>query len=128
MSIPENCRYTKSHEWVRAEGDLAVVGITNHAQEALGDITFVELPSVGQDMTQGSEMGVIESVKAASDLYSPLCGQVAEVNQELDGKPELVNESPYDQGWIVKLGGINEEQLCALMDAAGYQQFLESEV
>jgi len=127
MDVAGNCQFTRTHEWVRIEGELAVVGITDHAQEALGDITFVELPSVGQDMTQGGELGVIESVKAATDFHSPLSGQVAEINEALDGKPELINESPYDQGWIVKLRGVKEDQLASLMDAAGYRRFLESE-
>ena len=127
MDVAINCQFTRTHEWVRVEGALAVVGITDHAQEALGDITFVELPSAGQDMTQGGELGVIESVKAASDFHSPLSGQVAESNAALDGKPELINESPYDQGWLVKLRGVKEEQLASLMDAAGYRRFLESE-
>jgi len=127
MSIPDDCKFTKTHEWVRMEGGLAIVGITDHAQQALGDITFVELPTAGTDVERGGEMGVIESVKAASDVYSPLTGQVAEVNKELDDKPELVNESPYELGWIVKLSGVDQQQVAPLMDAGAYRQFVESE-
>jgi len=127
MSIPDNCSYTKTHEWVRIDGDLAVAGITDHAQESLGDITYVELPSSGQRVEQGGELGVIESVKAASDLYAPLSGEVAEANAALADQPELVNESPYERGWLVKLRDVSGDELASLMDAEAYGAFLESE-
>ncbi len=99
--IPEDLRYTKEHEWVRLEGERAVVGITDHAQNELTDVVYVELPSVGDGFAKGQEFAVVESVKAASEIYAPLSGTVAEVNKELDDRPELVNDSPYEAGWLV---------------------------
>ena len=101
---PDNCRYEKTHEWVRIEGDLAVVGITDHAQDSLGDITFIELPNTGTSVQKNTECGVIESVKAASDLLSPITGEIAEVNGSLETSPELVNREPYGKGWLYKIG------------------------
>ncbi|MFQ5908991.1 MAG: glycine cleavage system protein GcvH [Thermoplasmata archaeon] len=99
--VPENLHYTKEHEWVRREGDRAVVGITDHAQTELTDVVYVELPEVGAEFSAGEWFAVIESVKAASEVYAPFPGRVAEVNKELDDRPELVNDSPYDKGWLV---------------------------
>ncbi len=99
--IPEDLRYTKEHEWVRIEGERAVVGITDHAQNELTDVVYVELPSVGDKFATGESFAVVESVKAASEIYAPVSGIVAEVNKELDDRPELVNESPYEAGWLV---------------------------
>lgn len=121
---PQDCKFTKTHEWVRAAGDLVVMGITDHAQAALGDITFIELPAAGTGVEAGGELGVIESVKAAGDLYAPVSGEVAEVNRDLKEQPELVNASPYAAGWMVKLRGSNAAELAALMDAEAYRQFL----
>jgi len=101
--IPGDLKYTTSHEWVRIEGGTAVVGITDFAQEQLGDITFVDLPAVGTNLTQGKELGSIESVKAASDLYSPVTGEVVAVNDDLASAPELINQEPYARGWLVKV-------------------------
>ncbi|MBF0482309.1 MAG: glycine cleavage system protein GcvH [Desulfovibrionaceae bacterium] len=101
--IPGDLKYTKSHEWARIEGDTAVVGITDFAQEQLGDITFVDLPALGAGLTEGAELGSIESVKAASDLYSPVTGEVSAVNEALASEPELVNREPYGRGWLVKV-------------------------
>jgi glycine cleavage system H protein len=101
--IPGDLKYTASHEWVRIEGDTAVVGITDFAQQQLGDITFADLPAVGTGVAEGKEMGSIESVKAASDLYSPVTGEVVAVNGELEAAPELVNQEPYGRGWLVKV-------------------------
>jgi glycine cleavage system H protein len=101
--IPADLKYTKTHEWTKIEGETAVVGITDFAQEQLGDITFVDLPAVGSTVEAGKEMGSIESVKAASDLYSPVSGEVAEVNAELENAPELVNQEPYGRGWLIKV-------------------------
>lgn len=122
---PDDRKYTKTHEWIKVEGDMAIVGITDHAQEALGDITFVELPAVGQAVEQGGECGVIESVKAASDMYAPIAGEVAETNSELDDKPEIVNNDPYEKGWIFKLKNFSEKQMKSLMDATEYEATLE---
>src|SRR5437588_12190466 len=101
--VPEELRYTKDHEWIRVEGDVGTVGITDHAQEELGDIVFVELPKVGTQLEQSASFGSVESVKAVSDIYSPAAGQVTEVNQALAEAPEKVNEDPYGQGWIMKI-------------------------
>jgi len=125
--IPEDRKYAKTHEWIKIEGNTAVAGITDHAQEALGDITFIELPAVGDVLERGSECGVIESVKAASDIYAPITGKVAEINSELQSRPEIVNESPYEKGWIFKLKKFDAEQLEDLLDAAEYEAILDEE-
>ena len=117
---PDDRMYVKTHEWIRVEDDIAMVGITDHAQEALGDITFVELPTVGEFVQQGGECGVIESVKAASDIYAPVSGVVAEVNSELEERPETINSDPYEDGWILKLKRFEEEDIEALLSAAEY--------
>ena len=103
MSVPKNLRYTKSHEWIRVEGDNAVVGITDHAQKELTDIVYVEPPQVGDNVEAGKESAVVESVKAASDIYAPVSGEVVEGNTALANKPELVNQDPYGQGWLFKV-------------------------
>jgi len=125
--IPEDRKYAKTHEWIKIEGNTAVAGITDHAQEALGDITFIELPAVGDVLERGSECGVIESVKAASDIYAPITGKAAEINSELQSRPEIVNESPYEKGWIFKLKKFDAEQLEDLLDAAEYEAILDEE-
>lgn len=127
-SIPSELRYAKSHEWTRDNGDGTVtIGITEHAQEALGDVVFVELPEVGTQLSSGDEFGVVESVKAASDLYSPVTGEVLEVNEALEDSPESINESPYGEAWIMKLRLDNPEDLEALLTSDGYKTFIESE-
>ncbi|MCG7598539.1 glycine cleavage system protein GcvH [Halomonas sp. McH1-25] len=127
-SIPDNLRYTKSHEWVLDNGDGTVtIGITDHAQEALGDVVFVELPEVGRELDAGEEFGVIESVKAASDLYAPLSGEIVEVNESLEDAPETVNESPYEDGWLAKLKLADDTALDDLLDADAYAQIAEAE-
>ncbi|HZC85138.1 MAG TPA: glycine cleavage system protein GcvH [Rubrobacter sp.] len=103
MNIPEDLQYTKSHEWVRIEGDTATIGITDHAQDELGDVVFVELPEEGATFDTGESFGTVESVKAVSDLYTPVGGEVVEVNSALEDAPENINEDPYGEGWIVKL-------------------------
>lgn len=122
---PTTCRYTKDHEWIRGDNGVYTVGITDHAQELLGDITYVELPEVGADAQVGAPVGAVESVKAASDVYSPVTGQVAAVNEALEDQPELVNQSPYDNGWFFKLEGVDASEVEALMDAAAYEAYLE---
>ena len=125
--IPEELKYTKSHEWVLDEGDgIAAVGITDHAQEQLGDLVFVELPEVGTELTASAECAVVESVKAASDIYSPLDGEVVEVNEALADSPEAINEAPYEN-WIFKLKMTDSSQLDNLLDATAYAEFIESE-
>ncbi len=127
MSLPDDRSYLKTHEWVKIEGDTAVIGISDHAQDSLGDITFVELPAPGTKLTRGSEFGVVESVKAASDLYAPVSGEVSESNGRLENEPETVNASPYDEGWLIKLKNVDTADSGELMDAAAYQNFLDSE-
>lgn len=123
--IPKELKYAKSHEWVLIEGDTATVGITQFAQEQLGDLTFVEVPEVGDTFEQGDEFGSVESVKAASEIYAPVAGEVIEVNEALEDAPEQINEDPYGKGWIIKLKISGEPE--GLMDADGYQAQLDSE-
>lgn len=125
MSVPEDLKYTKSHEWVRLEDDTATVGITDHAQDELGDVVFVELPEVGYSFEAGDSFGTVESVKAVSDLYAPVGGEVVEVNSALDDNPEKINEDPYGEGWIVKLRVSGEGE--GLLSAEEYQKVLEEE-
>jgi len=123
MTIPADLKYTKEHEWVRTEGDTATLGISDHAQEALGDIVFVELPEIGRQLTPGDAFAVVESVKAVSDVYAPVGGEVIAVNDMLEGEPEKINTDPYGNGWIVqvKMSGETAE----LLDEAAYTTFLE---
>ena len=111
MSIPDDLQYTESHEWVRVEGETATIGITDHAQEELGDVVFVELPEVGSTIDAGDSFGTVESVKAVSDLYTPVGGEVVEVNSSLEDAPEKINDDPYGEGWIVKLRTSEEADL-----------------
>ncbi|ERS83883.1 MULTISPECIES: glycine cleavage system protein GcvH [unclassified Halomonas] len=121
-SIPANLRYAESHEWVLDNGDGTVtIGISDHAQEALGDVVFVELPEVGRSLELKEEFGVVESVKAASDLYAPVAGEIIAVNEALEDAPETLNESPYEDGWIMKVRVADAAQLDDLLDADGYQ-------
>ncbi|OJA04458.1 glycine cleavage system protein GcvH [Halomonas sp. QHL1] len=126
-NLPANLRYAESHEWVLDNQDGTVtVGITDHAQQALGDVVFVELPEVGAALSKGQEFGVIESVKAASDLYSPVVGEVIEVNEALEDAPETVNEAPYEGGWIMKVR-LDSDSLDGLLDADAYQATLSAD-
>jgi glycine cleavage system H protein len=126
--VPSDLKYTKSHEWVRVDDDgIATVGITDHAQELLGDLVFVELPEVGAAVTAGTECAVVESVKAASDVFSPVSGEVLEVNEALADAPETINQEAYDAGWIYRLRVADPAELEALMDADAYAEFAESE-
>jgi glycine cleavage system H protein len=119
-------RYTEDHEWVRVDGEIATIGISNHAQEQLGDVVFVELPEVGRQVKQKDPMAVVESVKAASDVYAPLSGEIIEVNQALNDDPALVNSGAESDGWFCKLKLTNPGELDALLDAAAYQNLVES--
>ena len=124
-NVPADLRYAKSHEWLKPEGDgTATVGITDYAQNSLGDITYVQLPKVGATLKAGESFGVVESVKAASDLYSPASGTVTEVNKALDGAPETVNSAPYDRGWIMKLKLSAPAEVGGLLDAEAYGKSL----
>ena len=124
MSIPEELQYTKTHEWIRREGDIATIGITDHAQDELGDVVFIELPDEGATFSAGDSFGVIESVKAVSDLYAPVGGEVVEVNEALNDAPEKVNEDPYGDGWMIKLRTSDEANL---LSAEEYEEHLEEE-
>ena len=125
---PTDLRYTKSHEWVRDEGDgTATIGITDHAQEMLGDLVFVDLPDLGDAVEAGAECAVVESVKAASDIYSPLSGEVVAVNEALDDAPETINEDAFGEGWIYRLKLSDAAELDALLDAAGYEAVVAEE-
>jgi glycine cleavage system H protein len=123
-NVPEDRRYTNDHEWALVEGDSIRVGITEYAQHELGDVVFVEIPKVGSRVTQFKEFGVIESVKAASDLFSPVTGEVVEVNGGLGDHPEWVNEDPYGQGWIMRVRPDDAAEVGGLLDAAGYRQLI----
>ncbi len=124
MGVPTDLRYSKDHEWVRADGDGATIGITEYAAAQLGDVVFVELPDPGSTLDQFGTFGVVESVKAVSDLFAPVAGEVVEVNGELAGRPELVNEEPYGAGWMLRLRIADAAQLEQLLDAPAYEQLI----
>ena len=124
MSVPQELKYVASHEWVQLDGDIATIGITDHAQEALGDVVYVDLPDVGADVERGAECGEVESVKAVSALYAPVSGEVTEVNEALEDAPETVNSAPYGDGWLFRVQLSDTDELAELLDAAGYQAVL----
>lgn len=124
MNIPADLKYTKDHEWARVEGDIVTVGITDYAQSELGDIMYVELPSVGSTVEMGKPFGTIEAVKAASDLYAPVSGEVVEVNESLNDAPENVNNDPYGEGWMIKVKMSNPDELNELLDKDKYEELL----
>ncbi len=124
MNYPDNLRYTKDHEWIKVEGDEATIGITDFAQRELGDIVYVEIETVGQELNAGDVFGTVEAVKTVSDLYLPVAGSITEVNPTLNNSPELVNSDPYGQGWMVKMKLANPADVDELMDAAGYEQLV----
>lgn len=126
MAVQQELLYTKDHEWAKVDGDTATVGITFYAQEQLGEIVFVELPKVGKEFGVHKEMAVVESSKAASDVYCPVAGKVTEVNSELEAKPELINEDCYGQGWICRLKITDKNSLQGLMDAKKYEEYLKT--
>lgn len=127
MEFPPELKYTKEHEWTRTDGNRVVVGITDFAQEELGDVVYVELPEVGAAVEAEGTFGVVESVKAVSDLYAPVSGTVVEVNMTLEERPELINASPYGEGWMIVIELSNPEELQHLLSAADYQSYLEQE-
>ncbi len=127
MEYPEDLKYTEEHEWVQIEDDIVTVGITDFAQDALGDVVFVELPDEGATVEAGKAFGVVESVKAVSDIYAPVSGEVVEVNEELPDTPEMVNASPYEDGWMVKIKLSDPSELDDLLDADAYREFVEEE-
>jgi len=123
--VPKDLRYTKDHEWVKVDGDVATIGVTDYAAGQLGDVVFVDLPSVGKSIDQFATFGVVESVKAVSDLYAPVSGEITDVNGELGAKPELVNSDPFGDGWMIRVKVADAAQLTELLDAAGYEQLTE---
>lgn len=124
MNFPSNLKYTKEHEWIRVEGDTGWVGITDYAQGELGDVVFVELPAIGAKLQQGKTFGTIEAVKAVSDLYAPVTGEVIELNKDVQATPELINKEPYDKGWMVKVKIANASELASLMDVESYKKLI----
>ena len=123
-NLPSDLSYTEEHEWVRLDGDLAVVGITDHAQEQLGDVVYVDLPAAGAEVERGQPFGEVESTKSVSDLFAPLTGRIEARNDALDDRPELVNEDPYGDGWMISLRLSDPAEVDQLLDAAGYQALL----
>ncbi len=126
MEVRDGLYYSKEHEWVRVEGDIAVVGITDYAQDSLGDVVFVDLPQIGREVKAGEATAVVESVKAASDVYSPVSGQIIEVNSALSSSPELVNQSPYDEGWFFKVKLSDPNEVNSLLSPKDYQEYVNS--
>lgn len=124
MKFPENLRYTKDHEWVKLVGDTAIVGITDFAQKELGDIVYVDVETIGKQLVAGDIFGTVEAVKTVSDLYLPVSGTITELNPELSKSPELVNDDPYDKGWMIKIKIDNPEDVEKLLDAAAYQEMV----
>jgi glycine cleavage system H protein len=124
MNFPENLKYTKDHEWIRIDGNVGTIGITEYAQGELGDVVFVELPPVGKKIEHGQSFGTVEAVKAVSDLYAPVSGAVAEINKEIQDSPELVNKEPYERGWMIKVTLANPDEVKALLDAAAYKKLI----
>lgn len=128
MNFPEDLKYTTEHEWVRIEGDVATVGITDYAQDQLGDIVFVELPEEGEEIEKGDTFGVVESTKSVSDLYVPLSGVVLESNDPLLDSPEIINEDPYGEGWMIRIKIKSKDEIVDLLDAPNYQKTVEEGV
>ncbi len=124
MQFPENLKYTKEHEWVRVEGDSVYIGITDYAQDQLGDIVFIDIPTLDEELEAGDIFGTIEVVKTVSDLFIPVSGTVIEVNETLEDQPELVNEDPYGEGWIIKVEPSNKEDFDSLLSAAEYKEII----
>jgi len=127
MNFPDDLKYTKDHEWCRIKGNRAAVGITDHAQDQLGDIVYVELPEVGDPVKKGESFGVVESTKAVSELFSPVSGKVVEVNDPLSDAPETINEDPYEEGWMIQVEFADAKEADGLMDSVAYKKYLEEE-
>jgi len=122
--VRDDLKYTKTHEWVEVKGKTAIVGITDHAQSELTDIVFAELPEAGKEITKGDELCVVESVKSVSEIYAPISGTIKKVNEDLEDTPEIINENPYDDGWLVEIEISNKEEVNALLDADAYKKLL----
>jgi len=126
MDFPENLKYSAQHEWVKTDGNIVTVGISDYAQDSLGDVVYVEIPPLGKEFSRMQEFGVVESVKSVSSLYAPVAGKVVAVNQELNSHPELVNDAPYDKGWIMKLEMSNPADLAQLLSSEAYKKQLSA--
>ncbi len=124
MSFPKDLKYSEEHEWIRVEGDTGVVGISDHAQSQLGDIIFVDVNTLGEEISQNDVFGSVDAVKTASDLFLPISGEIIEINSQLESNPELVNNDPYGEGWIIKIKIKDSSELDSLMDADSYQNFV----
>jgi glycine cleavage system H protein len=124
MNVPSNLKFTKDHEWIRVEGDIAVIGITDFAQHELGDIVYVEIETVGESLGKEEVFGSVEAVKTVSDLFMPISGEILELNENLDGNPELVNTDPYNEGWMVKVKITDASELDSLLDSDGYKELI----
>lgn len=122
MNTPDNLKYTKDHEWIKVDGNIATVGITDFAQSELGDIVYVEIETEGEDVNQGEIFGTVEAVKTVSDLFMPISGKIAEVNEELEANPEIVNDDPYGKGWMIKIEISNPAEIENLLDSAAYKE------
>lgn len=127
MDFPDELKYTNQHEWVSVERDKALIGITDYAQQQLGDVVFVEMPEIGTEISKGEAFGVVESVKAASDIYAPVSGEVIEINETLEEHPEVLNQSPYEKGWIIKIRIYDISEMEELMGSEAYQEFVQKE-
>ncbi len=127
MEFPEDFKYSKEHEWVLVEGNVATIGITDYAQDQLGDIVFVELPAIGDKVSKEDAFGVVESVKAVSDIYAPVSGKVLEVNDDLPDNPEMINEDPYGDGWMIKIEMSDVDELQDLMSSTEYEEYVAEE-
>ena len=125
MSIPKNLKYTKEHEWINVKDGIGTIGITDFAQSELGDIVFVELPNIGQEIAQNDVFGTIEAVKTLADLFSPVSGEIIEINDELENSPEMINSDCYSEGWIVKIKLSNESELLSLLSDANYKELID---
>jgi len=126
LKFPEDLKYAESDEWVRVEGDTATIGISDYAQDSLNDLVYAEFKEVGENLTAGASFGEIESVKAASEVYMPIAGEIIEINSELEGEPEIVNEDPYGNGWMIKIRVTDDSNLANLMDAAAYEEYCDN--
>lgn len=127
MAVPKDLKFTKTHEWVKVDGDTVTIGLSDYAQGELGDITYVELPQAGENFSKADSFGVVESVKAASDVYTPVSGEVVESNEETEDAPEMINQSPFEKAWLVKIKLSDPSELDELMDSATYEKYLEEE-
>jgi glycine cleavage system H protein len=125
MKVLDNLKYTEDHEWLKIEGDIAIIGVTDYAQSQLGDVVYVEVETVGEELDKGEALGTIEAVKTVSDIYMPVTGEVLEFNEQIEATPEIINKEPYDNGWIVKIKITNPDELNELLDAEAYKQTIQ---